>query len=572
MRELETDLAVVPAAQPRFARVSVRSDPLWRAVKLLSIPRGKALQAVFYGFLSLGSAVALGAVSAWLIARASQMPPVLTLSVAVVSVRAFGISRGVFRYVERLASHDVALTGMSRLRAALYERLSSGSNQQTSTLRRGDLLARVGADVDHVGDVVVRGIFPALVSATVSLASVVAMFVLLPQAGIFLAAGLAIASFVGPWLTARGAAYTEADASSARSDVSAVSLDIVENVASIQVANRMQSSTAALKSADSRWVSSTDRGARATAAGAAASTAGMALAVLGALWFGIPAVINGSLADVALAVIVLTPLAAFESTTVLPTAALQFHRSRQAAARLMQLWDDVDGASGDGESSDAVDHTPGQATSPTRIQTDSLSVGWQGKPVSQIPDLTVLDGESVMIVGPSGAGKTTLLATLSGLLPAISGTVSSSGVSVFTAEDAHIFTTTILENLRVARGDVTHDEALEVLDRVGLSAWITGLPDGLETVIGGDASTISGGERRRVLIARALLAKADVLLFDEPAEHLDAEAGNQIIADLLNLPSPTGCPRAVLVASHHRGAESVADHVIEVAAFDSRGM
>ncbi|HWS58778.1 MAG TPA: thiol reductant ABC exporter subunit CydC, partial [Actinotalea sp.] len=131
-------------------RDRVRADPLWRAVHLLDVDRRRVLLAVLAGVGGLGSAIALAAVSAWLIARASQMPPVMFLTVAAVTVRALGIARGVLRYVERIVSHDLALRGMATLRVAMYERLAAGSPGALVRLRRGDLLARVGADVDAV--------------------------------------------------------------------------------------------------------------------------------------------------------------------------------------------------------------------------------------------------------------------------------------------------------------------------------------------------------------------------------------------------------------------------------------
>ncbi|HEX7805862.1 MAG TPA: thiol reductant ABC exporter subunit CydC, partial [Cellulomonas sp.] len=146
-----------PAAPVRASAPWGPRDPLRRALALLDIDRSRVGLSVLLGVLGLGSAVALAAVAAWLIARASQMPPVLELSIATVAVRTFGIGRGVFRYLERLVSHDVALRGMGALRTALYARLAAGRPEGTAAVRRGDLLARVGADVDAVGDAVVRG-------------------------------------------------------------------------------------------------------------------------------------------------------------------------------------------------------------------------------------------------------------------------------------------------------------------------------------------------------------------------------------------------------------------------------
>jgi len=566
-----------PAAPTTTGTQTSRHDPLLRAVRLLDVRPGQALRAVCFGFLALGSAVALAATSAWLIARASQMPPILTLQVTIVAVRAFGISRAVFRYLERLASHDVALRGMVSLRARVYDRLAGGRHDAVATLRRGDLLERVGADVDHVGDVVVRGLVPIAVSAGVSVASVGAMALVLPAAAGWLAVGLVLASIVGPWLTARGAARTEHDASQARADVTTVSLDLLEHAAQLTVSGAAAGASAALRDADSRWRRSTDRGGRDMAAGAAAGFLGLAVAVVGAIWTGVPAVTGGRLADVALAVLVLTPLAAFESTTLLPAAAVQVRRSRLAATRLMSLWD----AAGpvvtpDSSAPRAADGPtlPGRARPAAVIlSTRALVVGWDGHAVCAVPDVDLAAGGSLVLTGASGAGKTTTLATLAGLLPPVHGATSRDPASTIalTAEDAHVFATTVLENMRVARGDVTPLEAADALETAGLGAWLRGLPDGLATVLGGDGATVSGGERRRLLIARALLSRADVLFFDEPAEHLDPGTADNLVADLLRLPSvsrPGSGPRVrgVVVATHHLGAVAGADVVLDLAA------
>ena len=164
---------------------------LRRAVRLLDLDPRRFALALLLGTLALGCAVALAAVSAWLIARASQMPPVLQLSVATVAVRAFGIGRGVLRYLERLVSHDVALRGMTQLRTTLYDRLAVARPETLLRLRRGDLLARVGADVDAVGDVVVRGLLPAGVAAALGVGTVLAMCAFWPPAGLALGACLA---------------------------------------------------------------------------------------------------------------------------------------------------------------------------------------------------------------------------------------------------------------------------------------------------------------------------------------------------------------------------------------------
>lgn len=547
---------------------SAPADPLRRALALLDVRPSRVAAAVALGVLGLGCAVALAGVAAWLIARASQMPPVLMLSVATVAVRAFGIGRGIFRYLERLVSHDVALRGMTALRTTLYERLARGHPAATLGLRSGDLLARAGRDVDDVGDVVVRALLPAAVAAVLGIGTAAVMALFLPAAGATLAVCLVLAGVVAPALAARAAATTERAAHHARTEVTAAALTLLDDAGPLAVQGRVGAELAALRGADADLAAATDRGARAAAVAAALGSVAVGAAVLGALLVGVPAVGAGTLTPVELAVVVLTPLAAFEATSVLPAAAVQLARSRAAAARLMELLDDA-GPAADGGSRPSAEPPVAAA----RLEARDLACGWpDAAPAVRGVDLDVAPGRSVAVVGPSGTGKTTLLLTLAGLLPPASGAVRLGGADlrelsradvaaqvVVTTEDAHVFGTTVLENLRVARGDVTVDEADAALRRAGLGDWLDGLPLGTATLLGTGAQDVSGGERRRLLLARALVSHAPLLLVDEPAEHLDPATADALVRDLL---AGAGPDRGVVVVTHRLSTLDAADEVV----------
>ncbi|ACZ21079.1 cysteine export CydDC family ABC transporter permease subunit/ATP-binding protein CydC [Sanguibacter keddieii DSM 10542] len=583
--------------EPRSSHGS--ADPLRRAVRLLDVDLRRAALALLLGVLALGSAIALAAVSAWLIARASQMPPVMTLTVATVSVRMFGISRGLFRYLERLASHTVALRGMASLRTRIYAALAGGRLDAVAALRRGDLLARVGADVDAVGDVVVRAILPGAVAVVLGVGSVAFVGVFHLGAAAALAGCLVLSGIVGPWLAARGAATTERRTARARSDMAAVALEIVDDAAALTVSGNLRSRREALAEADGRLAAATDAGARTSGLAAGIGTLAVGLAVVATMLLAIPSVTAGTLGPVQLAVVVLTPLAVFEITQTLPAAAIQMHRSRQAAARIMALLDaatpEGDGApdrDGPPEKDDVLDDIaevdrepqagiPAQRSTARSLTALSLTArdlacGWPGTaPVVAGLDLDLRPGRSVALVGPSGTGKTTTLLTLAGLVDPVGGSLTLDGRPVRTAshdtvaqhvvlttEDAHVFSTTVLENLRVARGDVAEAQAVAALERAGLGEWLAGLPDGVLTTLGADGATISGGERRRLLLARALCSPATFLLVDEPAEHLDPATADQLVADLLRAGRGTDQPRGVVVATHRLSALAAADEVV----------
>ncbi len=531
---------------------------------LLDVSRRRALVAVAWGSLTLSAAVGLAAVSAWLIARASQMPHVLDLTVAVVTVRALGISRGLFRYLDRLASHDVALRGVATLRERLYRTLAVGRPEATLGLRRGDLLSRIGADADAVGDVVVRGLLPAAVAAVVSTGSVILVGAFSPAIGAVLALTLLIAGVLGPVLAARAARVAEVDAMEHRRDVSVATTTILDGATELRVQGGMPRARTALAEAESGL-----RGARDRAAGPAALAHGIGvltsgIATVAALVIGIPAMTAGTLTPVELAVVVLTPMAAFEATAALPAAAVQVTRSASAARRIRALLHAA-GPERCPESSPRVrSKRQNAATHDAKVLARGLACGWPGHTVVSGIDLQLEPGRAVVLLGPSGSGKTTTALTLAGLIEPIGGKLEIRGGRTptdavsFTPEDAHLFSTTVLENLRVARGDVDVEEAHRVLERVGLNGLVAALPEGLDTLV--SAETLSGGERRRLLLARALCSPAPLLILDEPTEHLDADTALALQQDILTL----GRERGILLITHDERGIDAADEVLRL--------
>ena len=546
---------------------------LRRAMSLLNLDRSRFILAVVAGTAGMASAVALSGVAAWLIARASQMPDVVALGVAPVAVRFFGISRSVLRYCERLVSHDTALRGMGALRTRLYESLASARTDTVAGLRRGDVLARVGSDIDAVGDLVVRA-YLAAVAAVLGAATCLGVGAVYWPAGLILLACLLLSGLVGPLATIRSARIAEQARQRQATELSAEVLAVLEGAPELSVSGRLAGSMRQVASREESLSRLRDRAAVPAAIAAAVDMAAMGLAVLGNLVVGVSAVSAGQLAPVWLAVIVLVPLAAFEATSALGPASVQLVRSAGAACRIVEL---IEAAEASADAGGATSCAPRELPEPSAqgpyLKARGLAVGWPGGPVvAEGIDLDLRVGRRVAIVGPSGIGKSTLLATLAGLLEPRGGTLTLDGVPPWqaarpdvaarvclTAEDAHVFHTSVLENLRVARGDVTPAQAGDLLRRAGLGNWLEALPDGIETIIGTDATTLSGGERRRLLLARALAAPAPLMLLDEPGEHLDAVTADRLVTDLLTA-GDSG--RGALLVTHRLSALKHADEVL----------
>lgn len=546
---------------------------LKRAIRLLELKPGTLFLACFLGAAGLGASIALGATAAWLIARASQMPPVLYLEVAVVSVRLFGISKAVFRYLERLASHQLGVSGMTTLRTNLYKTLSHSDTARIASLRRGDILDRMGTDVDNIGDFVVKSLLPAMVAAIVGIITVIGISLVDWRAGLFLTLGLLLSGVVGPLFTIRSTRIAQRRETESRAHISEVAMTIVDGSAQITVDGQTQQVLAGLSDLEDQLYDAKDATAKPAAWAAAIDVFGMLMSVIMAAYFGIFAVIDQSIPEVMLAVLALTPLASFEGTAQLGPAAQQLVISATSAVRIMNMLPPEDQVKAAEETEDAVIENF-KATGPSILEAKDLAIGWPGGPVvADGINLRLAPGDHLAIVGQSGIGKTTLLYTLSGLLKPVSGSVKIDGVDisslprtqaaasfVITPEDAHIFETTILENLRVANGQLSVSEGEELVKEAGLGEWLSSLPDGIETELGSGATTISGGERRRILLARALAAKAPLLALDEPGEHLDPETADALLRDLLTAGSENH-QRGVILVTHRLTPLDQADQV-----------
>ncbi|MFD7287816.1 thiol reductant ABC exporter subunit CydD [Streptomyces sp. NPDC059863] len=540
--------------------------PLARMRAAAGALRGRFVLALVLGSCALGSAVGLMAVSGWLISRASEQPPVLYLMIAVTATRAFGIGRAVFRYAERIVSHDAVLRMLADLRVSVYRRLERIAPAGLRETRRGDLLSRLVADVDELQDYWLRWLLPVGSALLVGVGAVGFTAWLLPEAGAVLAGGLLVAGVGVPLLSGVCARRAERQLAPARGLLATRVADLLSGVAELTVAGALKSRMRRTREADGTLTAIASRGASANALGGGLSALVCGLTVAAAAYAGVGALADGRLAGVELAVVVLTPLAAFEAVTGLPLAVQYRQRSRRSAERLCEVLDAPVPVQ-------EPERPAAAPVSPFPLEVRGLAARYPGQWRDALSgfDLTLTAGKRVAVVGPSGSGKTTLAQVLLRFLDAREGGCRLGGTDTATldgdtvrrfvglcAQDAHLFDSSVRENLRLARTDATDDELRDALRRARLLDWVDALPAGLDTLVGEHGARISGGQRQRLALARALLADFPVLVLDEPAEHLDLATADALTTDLL---AATEGRTTLLITHRLQGLDTV-DEVI----------
>ncbi|MDO8213581.1 thiol reductant ABC exporter subunit CydC [Conexibacter sp. CPCC 206217] len=581
------------AARGRFA-------PLIAIVRLAPPGRGRLAASIALGAGAVLSGIALLATSGYLISRAAEHPPVLTLMVAIVAVRFFGISRALLRYYERVVSHDLAFRVLADLRRKTFARLAPLVPGDIGGLGAGDLLSRFVADVDTLQHLYLRALAPPAVALVVVLAASGAAVALVPLAGVALFVALLLAATVAPFVTARAAAGAGRRQAAARAELTAELLEAIEGGAELAVAGRADERRARLRAADARLARLARGDAAASAIAVALGGLLAALGVVGVLAIGIPAVHDGRLDGVLLAALVLLALASFEGVAPLGEAARRLHACAEAAARIDAITTPAPSVA------DPADPIPLPPTGDLVVERVTLRYGREaaargereraepahapcgacalaggcGEGAAQAStailrnaSLRLVPGERVVLTGASGAGKTTLVRLLARLHDPDAGSVTLGGVDLRAAaqadvraqvlaiaQDARIFTTTLRENVLLARRDASDAEIVEALTDAGLGDWLATLPDGLATVLGEDGALVSGGERQRVLLARALLSDARFLVLDEPTSHLDPATARAVMRDI----DRAAGDRGVLIVTHDPAVVARADRTLEL--------
>ena len=567
--------AAAPPATPAGPARPVRSGAAHPLLRLLAVARplrGQLAVAVLAGAVSTGCAVGLLAVSGFLLARAAQHPNIVAISVAVVAVRALSVGRGVFRYIERLSSHDAAFRVLADVRVRVYQRLERLAPAGLREFRSGDLLARLVSDVDATQDLFIRGIAPPLTAFLVGAGAAGVCLVILAPAGAVLAAGLLVAGLAVPWLAAArrppgGAAHRARPRRAERPGDRPPG----RGRGPARVRRPGRRAGPVRRGRPGADPAGPDVGGRRRAGQRAVPGGGRADPVGGAH----PGRGRGRLG------------------LDEPGAAGRDHadragrlRGRDRAARGRRRARPRPGQRGPGGRGAGRAGPGGRARPrPARCRAGRCGCGCAGhrcatSRAARWPSTAWTSTWTPAAGWPwsarAGPGKSTVAAVLLRFWDLAGGSATLGGADLASydpdevrtmitgcAQDPHLFDTTIAENIRLARPGASQQELEDAAGRARLLPWIASLPRGWDTPVGPRGTAVSGGERQRIALARALLADPALLILDEPTAHLDPANRRALTADLLAATAQASTRgRATLLITHEMDGLDQVDEIV----------
>lgn len=569
-KPLTSKLSQQPATfnlQPSTNRKSQIANQKSILPRLLTFLRGnwhRVAISVLFSSITILASVALMGTSAWLISTAAIAVSVADLGVSTVGTRFFGITRAVFRYLERLVSHDVTFRLLAKLRAWFYEKLEPLAPARLMNFRSGDLLARVIGDVETLENFYVRVVSPPLTAIVVGFFTAIFLASFYPLlAPVYLTFYLSLGLFL-PILAQTTSRKSAEQTISLRAELQTKLVDGIQGMADLIAYGRADERLSQIAANAGKYGNAQRRMARVTGIHSALGTLLTNLGMWTILFLTIPQIINGEIAGPMLASLTLLTLASFEAVLPLPLAAQMWNSAREAAKRLFEVVDTEPEISEQW----TVDSNQLPVTNHAlRFTNLSFTYPTQSTPALQGVTFNLKPETSLAIVGPSGAGKSTIANLLLRFWEYEVGDIRLGGESLkllnqdevrercgYVSQNTYFFNTSIYENLRFARKKVTREEVGAACKSAQIHDFIMSLPKDYDTLIGEQGLRLSGGERQRLAIARALIKDAPILILDEPTANLDPLTEKQVLETLFDVMKRKTC---LLITHRLIGLETV---------------
>jgi thiol reductant ABC exporter CydC subunit len=539
---------------------------LRRLLALVAAPRAQLVLAAGLGALTVAFGVGLMATAGYLITRAAEQPAILSLMTAIVAVRFFGLARPLARYLERLTSHDLALRTLGRVRARVYEQIEPLAPAQLEGYTKGDLLSRMVADVDALQNLHLRGVGPPLVALLAGAVSIGAAAAFLPQAALVLTAGLLVAGVGVPALAGHLGRRAARRQAAERGELSAELVELLGAAPELVAYGDEAAALGRMRTADRALVGIGRRDALAAGVADGLGLLVAGLTVAGVLALAVTAHDAGELDRVLIAMLALLALASVEAVQPLSAVARELPATLGAGRRILELID---------REPTVVDppHPAPLPPAPFAVELDGVSARYSSeeRPALDGVSLRLEPGRRVALLGASGAGKTTVVNLLLRFLDPERGRVTLAGRDLrdyrqddvrraiaVAGQDSHLFSASIRDNVALAQPEASDAEIERALRRACIHDWVRALPEGWDTLVGEQGRELSAGQRQRLVLARALLADAPVLVLDEPTAHLDPTTAETLLRDVL----AAAGERSVLLITHRPEGLELVDEVL----------
>lgn len=515
---------------------------------------GKLALALLLSLVTLSAGTALLGVSGWFITATALTALGVSFNLFAPSamVRGFSFIRILSRYFEKLVGHNATLTLLSDLRRWLFGALFPRLPLADRSLRHGDLVTRMTADIDALDTVFLLAIGPFLAALVLGGAVSAVLFMLLPGAAWIYLGAIAISVLVIPSILARTTRTLGREAVEAAATLRAHVLDAIAGHDDLVVFGQSGFVVGRFSAASKTLGRLRNRQGLAIAIAAAAVQIVTGLALLAIVWVGLDAVQSGTLDGPVLAGLVFAALGSFEATAVIVRSIGKLGAALASAERLHEI------ATAPIAITDPA--RPAACPKSGAITFEAVTFAYpNAEPMLENFSLTVASGEHIAMSGPSGAGKSSLLHLMLHLYDPQAGAIRIGSIDIrdiaqadlhahiaLLSQDSPVFLDTVRNNLLIARPDATDADLYAALGKARLETTIRALSGGLDTILGETGTTLSAGQARRLCLARTLLAPADIVLLDEPTAGLDREIEIALLADFSNALAG----RTVLLATH----------------------